>query len=168
MAAPLPIDRDECARIFQSLGLNPMEAKDLEVGIYNATIDFAGARGIPLTWKNALFVEIYMARSRSIYHNLKTFPKLFERLKEGEFLPHALASLEPDRMDPDGWLPIVQREIMRDKGSYEPTLVAMSDRYYCKMCKKNKVSYVMVQLRSADEPMTMLTSCLVCGYRWKM
>jgi DNA-directed RNA polymerase subunit M/transcription elongation factor TFIIS len=36
----------------------------------------------------------------------------------------------------------------------------------CKKCGSNRVSYVMVQKRSPDEPMTAMAKCNGCGARW--
>ena len=34
-------------------------------------------------------------------------------------------------------------------------------------CRARKAIYTEVQTRSADEPMTLFITCLVCGKRWK-
>merc|ERR1719235_1019472 len=37
----------------------------------------------------------------------------------------------------------------------------------CGKCGKRDVEYYEVQLRSADEPMTVIASCAICGHRWR-
>ena len=37
----------------------------------------------------------------------------------------------------------------------------------CAKCKSPKTSYFMMQTRSADEPMTIFISCIVCGHSWR-
>ena len=36
----------------------------------------------------------------------------------------------------------------------------------CRRCKKKTVVYTLVQLRSADEGMTMCATCTSCGHKW--
>lgn len=158
--------------LFTSLGLTSIEAHDLEIGIYNTTLDIAQEHGILLSWNYELFRDVYMTKARSIYANLHADsyiqnPKLLERLKEGEFLPHEIANMSHDRMFPEHWKEIVERELLRSKAAYEITQVAMTDQIKCGKCKKNKVSYYEMQIRSSDEPSTHFYRCLCCGHRWK-
>ncbi|AAU10960.1 DNA-directed RNA polymerase subunit M [lymphocystis disease virus-China] len=36
----------------------------------------------------------------------------------------------------------------------------------CKKCKKNNVLSTHIQIRSADEPMSLAATCYSCGYKW--
>lgn len=164
--------REKVSEIFESLGLTPIEAKDLEIGIYNATIDFANQNRLPLSWSSDMFIEAYLSKARMLYSNLKTDSylhnsRLMDRLKEGEFLPHDLAAMEHDNIFPEMWKDIIDRALLFNKASYEVTMTAMSERIICGKCKKNKVTYREIQIRSSDEPMTTFYNCLTCGHRWK-
>ena len=163
------MERPEVVRCFQDVGLSSLEARDLEIGIYNATIDYAADRNVTASWKTDLFCEIYLAKCRSLHANLSGAcgAKLRKRLADGEFKPHELASFLPERLDPDQWHEIAQKELMKDKGAYEPMLVPNSTKWFCGKCKKNKCSVVYVQTRSADEPATAFVTCLNCGYKFK-
>jgi hypothetical protein len=84
--------------LFTSLGLTPKEAHDLEIGVYNTSLDIAKSQGIMLSWGFELFREVYLSKARSAYANIYADsyiqnPKLLERLKEGEFLPHEIATM---------------------------------------------------------------------------
>jgi len=39
--------------------------------------------------------------------------------------------------------------------------------YQCGKCKSNKVDITALQLRSADEPMTIFANCTNCGKEWQ-
>ena len=165
--------RPKVVDLFRKLNLTEIQAKDLEIGIYNSSIEYASTHQIPLSWTSDSFMEIYLAKARSIYVNLN--PKsniknkrLMKRLKDKEFMPHDLASMPPENLYPEIWKDIIDRELLRTKAAYEPQAVAMTDRYTCGKCKKNRCSYYELQTRSADEPMTTFISCLNCGHRWKM
>jgi transcription elongation factor S-II len=40
--------------------------------------------------------------------------------------------------------------------------------FTCRRCHSKKTTYVQLQTRSADEPMTTFVSCLSCDNQWKM
>jgi hypothetical protein len=162
------MDRGETVRVFTGIGLSDVQARDLEIGIYNASLDYASDHGIPLTWKSDLFCEVYLGKARGMFRNLQDAAgALRRRLAEGEFLPHELPAFAPEQLKPEAWIEIVQKEILKEKGAYEPHLVPNSTQFFCRKCKKNKCSVVFVQLRSADEPMSALVTCLNCGHKFK-
>ena len=165
--------RENVLKIFSKLSITQIQAKDLEIGIYNNCIDYAIDKKIPLRWESEMFKCLYLAKARSVYINLN--PKsiiqnkrLLKRLKAKEFMPHELAEMKYENLYPEIWKEIIDKELLRTKAAYEPTATAMTDRYTCGKCKKNKCSYYELQTRSADEPMTMFINCLHCGHRWKM
>ena len=45
-------------------------SKDIEVSIYNYTVDFSDMRGISKIWSNKFFKNTYLAKARSLYANL--------------------------------------------------------------------------------------------------
>ena len=165
--------RKETGALFASIGLlSEVQAKDLEIGIYNGTISYAREKNVPLTWKSDAFREVYLAKARAIYVNLKKDgyvgnTRLSERLQDGEFTPHELGQMRAEHLYPEKWADIVQKEIMKSQAAYEVNVVAMSDRIWCGKCKKNKVTYYEQQTRSADEACTIFYQCLNCGHRWK-
>lgn len=165
--------RSKIVEKFEALGLSPLESKDLEIGIYNSTIDHCNQYKISLSWQCDLFIKCYLAKTRSIYANLKEDSylhneRLMTRLRENEFTPHEIALMKPENLKPDAWQEIVDLELMRQKAAYEPVHVAKTNRFICGKCKKRECSYYEMQTRSADEPATIFIACLQCGHRWKI
>jgi transcription elongation factor S-II len=166
--------RKSVADIYRQLdGISDNQAIDLEIGVYNFSIDYAQEHMIPLTWNSDVFKELYTNKARSVYANLNPNfsiknEELLKRLKMKDFMPHEVAQMKPEEMYPEIWKDILERENLRTKSAYEPVATAMTDRYTCGKCKKNRCSYYELQTRSADEPMTMFITCLHCGHRWKM
>lgn len=163
---------------FQEIaGLGALEAKDLEIGIYNASIDYAAAKRIPLSWASDVFQDAYMAKARSMLANLDQTSHignttLRERLDQGEFLPHDIPFIARESVFPDLWRPIIEKERLRSKEAYEFRQASMTDHIKCITCLKkgwkSKITYYELQTRSADEPMTLMIKCHTCGHRWKM
>ena len=159
--------------LMSNLHISELEVNDLEIGIFNATIDYANNSKIQLSWKCQMFLEIYANISRSIYSNIKAGSyigndKLYDRMiNKKEFHPHMLPYMQCKDIFPERWKDIDERNQLRLKAAYEIKLVAMSDMIKCSRCKSKKVSYYELQTRSGDEASTLFMNCLICGKKWK-
>jgi DNA-directed RNA polymerase subunit M/transcription elongation factor TFIIS len=158
--------------LMQNLELSELETTDLEIGIFNSTLDYANSLRIPLSWTSPLFIETYINNARSIYSNLKSNSyihneTLMTRLKDKEFTPHELAYMSKEELFPDCWKEIIDKQKLKLKAAYEIKQTAMTDAIKCGKCKNNKISYYEVQIRSGDESMTQFFSCITCGHKWK-
>jgi DNA-directed RNA polymerase subunit M/transcription elongation factor TFIIS len=145
----------------ESLPLN------IERGIYNYSLKEATNRKIIKKWENKYFVQIYVDRLKTVVFNLKETPLLVEKLVTGYITPELFASMSHQEMYPEKWNELIAMKIKRDESKYVNRVEASTDMYQCRKCKSRKCTYYSVQLRSADEPMTTLISCLECSYNWK-
>lgn len=164
--------REEVKKLFITLKMTDIEAVDLEIGIFNRTIDYANSLQIPLSWSSQLFMENYINNSRSLYSNLKkdsyiNNSKLIDRFKKREFLPHELPYMSCEDIFPKRWKDIIDKQKLKFKAAYEIKQVAMTDSIKCSKCKNNKISYYELQTRSGDEAMTCYFNCIICGHKWK-
>lgn len=158
---------------LKGVGITELEAKDMEIGIFNYTIDYCTQRRIPCNWSSQGFQEAYLCKSRQVYANLHPDKyvnnnRLLTRMTEKEMLPHELATMKREELYPERWQSIIDQALVMLKNAYEPQMVAMTDQYTCGKCKKKKITYYELQTRSADEPTTHFFTCLNCGHRWKM
>jgi DNA-directed RNA polymerase subunit M/transcription elongation factor TFIIS len=159
--------------LINNLFISELEATDLEIGIFNCTIDYANTNKIQLSWKCSLFLDTYINISRSIYSNLKSDSyignqDLYKRMVENkEFVPHMLPYMQCHNVFPERWNDIINKNNLRLKEAYEFNIVAMSDMITCMRCKSKKVSYYELQTRSGDEASTLFMECLICGKKWK-
>lgn len=166
--------RDDFVDILRKkLKIPELQAKDLEIGVFNATIDYAKNYGIQLSWKSQILLDTYINISRSIYSNLKKDSYIGNKnlhkrmLKNKEFHPHMLPYMQYHNVFPERWKEIIEKNQRRFKAAYEIKLVAMSDMITCSRCKSKKVSYYELQTRSGDEASTLFMNCLICGKKWK-
>jgi len=161
------------ALLIANLDISELEVSDLEIGIFNATIDYANNAKVQLSWKCQMFLDIYSNIARSIYSNIKNDSyigndKLYDRMiHKKEFHPHMLPYMQCKDVFPERWKEIDERNQLRLKAAYEIKLVAMSDMIKCSRCKSKKVSYYELQTRSGDEASTLFMNCLICGKKWK-
>jgi transcription elongation factor S-II len=159
--------------LIEKLGLSELEAQDLEIGVFNASIDYANSIKIQLSWKSQQFIDTYTNIGRSIYANLNADSyignkSLLDRMvNKKEFLPHMLPYMLCQDIFPERWKDIVEKNKLRFKAAYEIKQVAMSDMIQCSRCKGKKVSYYELQTRSGDEASTIFMNCLICGKKWK-
>ena len=165
--------REDFKELLSKLPISELEVSDLEIGVFNATIDYANNAKVQLSWKCQMFLEIYSNISRSIYSNIKADSyigndKLYDRMiHKKEFHPHMLPYMLCKDIFPERWKEIDERNQLRLKAAYEIKLVPMSDMIKCSRCKSKKVSYYELQTRSGDEASTLFMNCLVCGKKWK-
>jgi len=158
--------------LINDIKLEELEATDLEIGIFNSTIDYANSLKIPLSWASDLFTDSYLNIARSIYSNLNkdTYVKnkeLIERLKNKEFIPHKLPYMSCEEIFPERWEAIIEKQKLKFKAAYEIKQVSMTDTIKCGKCKNNKISYYELQTRSGDEAITQFYNCIICGHKWK-
>ena len=145
---------------------NDKHSLNLEKGIYNYSLKEAGNRKVIKKWDNPYFVQIYLDRLRSIFTNLNN-PTLLEQLNGGSIKAHTIAFMTHQELRPDKWDELITAKSKRDKNKFETNLEAATDTFTCRKCKSNKCTYMQLQLRSADEPMTTFVTCLSCGNRWR-
>tara|TARA_B100000902_G_C26442098_1_gene496563 strand:- start:170 stop:490 length:321 start_codon:yes stop_codon:yes gene_type:complete len=81
-----------------------------------------------------------------------------------------IAELSPVELKPENWQKIIDEDKRKEELIKSCENQATTKRFVCpnKRCRARKSIYNEVQTRSADEPMTLFITCLVCGKRWKM
>lgn len=158
--------------IMSSTGLEERLSTDMEVGIYNWCIQHADKFKITKNWKCQRFVLLYKDKARSMLANIDKNSyiknvRLIDRLKEHEFLPHELSFMGPERTFPERWKEVVDDRMKKDV-TFDEKPEAMTNQFKCGKCKKRDCIYRELQVRSADEPMTLFITCLNCGNRWRI
>lgn len=153
--------------------LEDLYAKDIEIGIYNWTLQYADSIRVTRNWKVQRFVNIYLDKARSVISNIDpnsylNNSRLVTRLKEHEFLPHELPFMTPDSVFPEKWKQIMDERVKKELNVFDEKPQSMTNQFKCGKCKKRECIYQELQLRSADEPMTLFITCLNCGNRWKI
>ena len=108
---------------------------------------------------------IYRDKLRDLISNLNPdFPRvenktLLPSVLDGKIDPYYLAFMRPEQLHPQRWLPeITKRKTIEEYGSN----MKVTDLYTCYKCKNKKCITTQLQTRSADEPMTIFVTCLVC------
>ena len=151
---------------------NQDDLRNLERGIYNASLNEAKTRQVPLTWEHETFKWIYeMVAKRAIVNfNPDSYvgnKHLIQRWKDGEFTLDQIGAWTPYELKPMHWKDLKDQLVKREQRILEGNMSMATDRFRCSQCKEKKCSYYELQTRSADEPMTIFVKCLNCGKQWK-
>lgn len=132
-------------------------AKNIEISVYNYTIEYATQKFVEKNWENFLFRHIYITKMENIISNLARYPEFKDRVVRDK-LSKVIASIHFADMRPYD----------DERGTNKEDVVdAIDGLFQCRKCKKRKTTYYSVQTRSADEPMTNFITCLTCGNKWK-
>jgi DNA-directed RNA polymerase subunit M/transcription elongation factor TFIIS len=71
-----------------------------------------------------------------------------------------IAFLDPHVLKPSNWEELLKKRELKE---YKKNNMAATDLYKCYQCNERKCQIRQAQTRSADEPMTVFVTCLVCG-----
>jgi transcription elongation factor S-II len=153
--------------------LSEVEVTDMEIGIFNWTIQYSNDNKIIKNWKNPRFYKVYVEKARSILTNIEKESyvkntRLIERLKEQEFQPHDIPFLRPENSYPEIWKDTIDAYMKKYENAYERKDIVVSSLFRCGKCRKKQCTYYSMQTRSADEGETVFVKCLNCGNAWKM
>lgn len=143
----------------------------LERGIFNHTLEHAGKHKVRRVWENPEFHHLYTIHAQRVISNLDASSyiansRLLQRLRDGEFLPQAVASMSYSDLYPEKWGDMIEKTMKREAKMLEVDKSAATDMFKCGKCKKRECTYYEYQTRSADEPMTQFIRCLNCNNRW--
>jgi DNA-directed RNA polymerase subunit M/transcription elongation factor TFIIS len=160
--------RAEMRACFEEALTAPDEVlRELERGVFNHALLVAERRGIARSWKVPRFARLYRNLGLAAMASLEQGP-LLQRVLEGDVAAADVAALQPAEARPEVWAAIAQQVALLNERVVEEKPRAMTTQFKCGKCKKRECIYQEVQLRSADEPMTLIITCVTCGHRWRM
>ena len=161
--------------IFNKLLNDESICRTIEHSIYNFSVDKCLNNDIIPDWDNKQLRDIYYNKSKGLYLNLDDSSYIKnqgfkQRLLDGAIDIKNIAYLKPIDVMPENWMKIIEEDKHKAAIIEACENEAATKRFVCpnKKCRARKSIYNEVQTRSADEPMTLFITCLVCGKRWKM
>jgi transcription elongation factor S-II len=154
-------------------GFDDIVCKDLEIGVYNWTIDYCNEQKVIKNWKNSRFHRVYVEKARSVVANVDKDSyvgnnRLLVRMGENEFPPHELPYMKAENIFPERWKDTLDAYWKKYEHAYEKKELAVTNLFRCGKCKKRECTYYEQQLRSGDEGATLFVSCVNCGNKWKI
>jgi len=143
-------------------------ASNIEIGVFNYTLEKADEKKIIKTWNNDVFQQLYIDRLRTIYINLESNAELLEKIKKEEITAKEFVYMTHQEMNPERWRELIERKNILDANKNNTNLLeANTDMFTCPKCKSKRCNFYTLQTRSADEPETIFISCLDCGKKFR-
>ena len=161
--------------------LTEEETTQIAKSIFKWTIEYSDDNNIVKTWLDKKFTNVYMNKSNQILTALipesyiyqtrngnTDYETLMENIKSGKIDINRIANYQPHELLPEKWNEYVENKNKRDDNVCNSKQLAKTDMFKCSKCKKRECSYYELQVRSADESMTVFITCLNCGHRWRI
>lgn len=157
------IDRKSGRNIIQKYVKYEHIAYEIEKGLFEFSLVHVTING-----ENDHFVcEVYADQLNNICENLDMTNKhvenksLLPTVLSTSFTPYYVAFLSPDQLHPERWKDVSLKKQIRDEAmnSFQTT-----DIYKCKKCHERKFKITEIQLRSSDEPMNRVCTCMTCFF----
>ena len=87
-------------------------AKNIEISIFNYTLNESGKKKIVKKWENKYFVQLYVNRFRTLINNMKNNEELLESIKGKKLSKKALENLSHHEMNPSIWRSLIEAKIV--------------------------------------------------------
>lgn len=120
------------------------------------------------------FRRVYAKKIRSVSFNMKHCETFREGIIQNKFSYHTLPMMQPDDMNPNGLYAVMKQRLAKREAKQEEMRLYFESKhqtaqglYTCNKCKSGHTVFNAVQIRGADEPMTIFVTCMACNNRWK-
>ena len=143
-------------------------AQNIEISIYNRSIDLAAKYNIIKKWGNSHFCTLYIERVKSLFWNLREYEEFRRMILNGHMDCREVGYASYQAICPDIWQVYVDEKRKRDIACTNVVVEASTDKFTCSRCKSKRCTYYEMQTRSADESLTVFITCLECDKRWKI
>lgn len=142
-------------------------ARHLERGAFNHAVVAARKKRLLIHPGCPAFWRMYVARTCTVWRNLRRCPALFHRVRVGAVTGPDLEAMTAVELDLDHWRAELDSKSKRDVSRFQTRLVANTSEYTCKRCASKQCSTFEIQMRGGDEPATLFITCIDCSFRWK-
>lgn len=146
--------------------VGPNIAEKLESG----TFEFAMIKTTLESCVPEFVNNIYSDKIRYICENLDPHnirinnTTLKKSLNNGDIDPYYVAFLSPEQIHPLRWKEIIDKQMSIKNRQND---IKVTNIYKCYKCGSRETKTSQMQTRSADEPMTIFVTCLVCSNTFK-
>lgn len=143
--------------------LLPKHAIELEKCIHDYSLSYIHLKDVDEKWLEVT----YNTKLSELCYNLdqKKSPLLLVNILLNKITISGLPFAGPDILNPVLWDPIIKKQ---EYINFKKNNLATTDAYKCKRCGKRKCSSRQVQVRAADEPMTIFVVCQHCNNKFRI
>ena len=116
--------------------------------------------------RKRLINSFYQSKARNILASYKRPGCFRDGIIDGSICIKEICFMSPFEMNPQVWQDALNKHAHKESLSMKKEGEIVG-QYTCAKCKTKNTTYYALQIRSADEPMTVFVTCLTCGKRWK-
>lgn len=132
----------------------------VEAGVFEFTLVY----GLIKNYVVVILPAIYNDKVFDILKNMDSTNSvgnttLVEAINSEKIDPQKIAFLRPHELHPERWETLIRKNKLREEKKKN---ITTTDIYTCGKCRSKRCSMIELQLRSADEPMTKIITCLEC------
>ena len=165
--------RSTITKKFTEITKSEDESKAIEDNTFTFVTEYCKNNNIPQTIKNGIFRNLYVSKSRQLYHNLKedsyvNNTQIAKLISKKRIKYEQIAFYSYKQLFPSKWKKFNKDlEILnKDIADFDKEVTA-TDIFTCGKCKKNRCVYAEFQTRSCDESATLFITCLSCGHAFR-
>lgn len=140
----------------------------IEKSCYDDSITISEQELLTGTFNCVQFVHLYRTRVMRITKNMDETSEVHDNylvngLMNGTIDPTTVSQLENKDLSPRKNLAMLEE--LNTRMNQEITLKT-SSIYTCRKCHRNKTTITSQQMRSLDEPSTLVITCVFCHHKW--
>ncbi len=132
----------------------------IESGIFEFTLVYCSMKSYIDSMLSAVYNDkVFDTLQNLDPNNVVQNKTLCNAIYDGTINPQTIAFLRPRDVHPDRWDSLVKKAELKE---YKKNNMAVTDLYTCWKCKEKRCKVMQLQMRSSDEPMTSIITCLNC------
>lgn len=147
---------------------NEKYVEAIEKSCIKCAIAFSDSRNFTSSWNNPRFCKLYLNIVRNVNIALNKRDDVRHSILSGTMTPDELVNIPSCSLFPDVWERSISDYGKRMRHAYEKRAQGKTTAYRCPKCKQTNCDFTELQLRSADESMTLFITCLDCLYAWRL
>lgn len=140
----------------------------IEKSCYDHSVEIAEYELLTPDFSVLAFEHLYRTRIMRITKNLDWESEVGDDylamgLLQGKIDPTTVSKLDNKELSP-----LKNEKLINNLNERlnQKVTVKTSSLYKCRQCGKKETTVRSVQMRSLDEPSTLIISCVFCGYKW--
>ncbi len=141
--------------------IDPLIADKLETGIFEFSLVKITFENIPFEFVTNIYAEKlnYICANIDVHNDRIKNTTMKSNLINGHINPYFVPFMSPEQVHPARWKTLLDKVSIIER---ENNNIRVTDIYKCFRCGNRKTKTSQMQTRSADEPMTIFVTCLVC------
>lgn len=134
---------------------------EIEKGLFEFSLISVTINKLELHFvSNIYFDKLYnLCVNLNMYNENINNQTLLPTILGNKFDPYFISFLSPEQLHPKHWSDIITKNRLRDETANN---LQTTDIYKCGKCGERKFKITQLQMRSADEPVNTICTCMVC------